>query len=239
VSHMGKMRGITRYVEDLLRSRRPRPFRASADDAAMARIAITLRSARPGSGAPAEEFVTGLHKRLAADLDEPIPGLTSGAPGQRAGQPGARPRRSFVRAATVAAGAAATGAGIDHLLTSGPPSAGVAIRPDHGAWQTVLDSADLPDGAVRPFTLEAVFGFVERTGGRLRAVSGVCTHQGCRLMLDAGDTELMCPCHGATFGLGGAVLRHKLSFPLTALPRLAVREAAGVIQVFAPRPEDR
>ncbi len=241
---MLKMRGITRYVEDLLRSRRPRAFRASADDAAMARIAITLRSARPGSGAPTEEFVTGLHKRLAADLDEPVPGQAGGTGGRRAGdapgEPGTAPRRSFVRAATVAAGAAAAGAGIDHLLTSGsPPPAGVAIRPDHGAWQTVLASEELPDGAVRPFTLETVIGFVERTGGRLRAVSGVCTHQGCRLMLDAGDTELMCPCHGATFGLSGAVLRHRLSFPLTALPRLAVRESAGVIQIFAPRAVDR
>jgi Rieske Fe-S protein len=70
-------------------------------------------------------------------------------------------------------------------------------------------------------------------------VSGVCTHQGCRLVLDAGDTELMCPCHGATFGLSGAVLRHRLSFRLTALPRLAVRELGDVIQVFAPGPGDR
>jgi cytochrome b6-f complex iron-sulfur subunit len=58
-------------------------------------------------------------------------------------------------------------------------------------------------------------------------------------VLDAGDTELMCPCHGATFSITGAVLRHRLSFPLSALPRLAVRESGGVIQVFAPRPDDK
>jgi cytochrome b6-f complex iron-sulfur subunit len=99
----------------------------------------------------------------------------------------------------------------------------------------VLASADLPDGAVRPFVLGTVVGFVERAEGRLRAVSGVCTHQGCRLMLADADRELMCPCHGATFALDGSVLEHRLSFRLTALPRLAVRETGGAIQVFAPR----
>jgi cytochrome b6-f complex iron-sulfur subunit len=227
------MRGITRYIEDLLRSRRPRAFRADPDEAALAQVAITLRAARPGSGAPTEEFVTGLHKRLAAELEL--------APD--------RPRRAFVRAASVAAGAAAAGAGLDQLLArpgaaAGPaagPAAGSAagsaaggIDPDRGSWQAVLASADLPDGAVHPFALAALTGFVERAGGRLRAVSGICTHQGCRLELADGATELACPCHGATFALDGAVLRHRLSVQLTALPRIAVRESGGVVQVYAP-----
>jgi cytochrome b6-f complex iron-sulfur subunit len=129
------MRGITRYVEDLLRSRRPRPFAADADDAAMARTAITLRSARPGSGAPTEEFVTSLHKRLAAELDAAAP---EAGPDPAAARPR---RRSFVRAASVAAGAAAAGAGIDHLLGPGsapaPAPAAAVIRPEHGSWQGV------------------------------------------------------------------------------------------------------
>jgi hypothetical protein len=64
------MGAINRYTEDLLRGRRPGAFRASPDEAALARTAITLRSARPGSGAPTEEFVTSLHKRLAAELGD-------------------------------------------------------------------------------------------------------------------------------------------------------------------------
>src|SRR5215471_17370526 len=99
------MADIRRFVDDLLRLRRPRGFRATPEDVAVARTAITLRAARPGSGAPREEFVTGLHKRLAAELDPPAP--------QRAGGG----RRSFIRAATLAAGAAAAGAGIDHALS--------------------------------------------------------------------------------------------------------------------------
>jgi cytochrome b6-f complex iron-sulfur subunit len=230
------MRGITRYIEDLLRSRRPRAFRADPDEAALAQVAITLRAARPGSGAPTEEFVTGLHKRLAAEL-EPGPDRTGP---DRTGP--ARPRRAFVRAASVAAGAAAAGAGLDQLLARPGAVTGAANRPapggidpDRGSWQAILASADLPDGAVHPFTLTTLTGFVERAGGRLRAVSGICTHQGCRLELADAATELACPCHGATFALDGAVLRHRLSVQLTALPRIAVRESGGVVQVYAPR----
>jgi cytochrome b6-f complex iron-sulfur subunit len=226
------MRGITRYIEDLLHARRPRAFRADPEEAALARTAIILRSARPGSGAPAEEFVTGLHKRLAAELEDAPPAPQ--APG--------RPRRAFMRTASVAAAVAAgaAGAGLDQLLTAPgtvpAPQADGTIIPDHGSWQVVLASADLPDGAVRPFTVSTLTGFIERTGGRLRAVSGICTHQGCRLVLAATNAELDCPCHSAVFALDGTVLRHRPSVKLTALPQIAVRESGDVVQVYAPQP---
>lgn len=224
------MRGLTRYIEDLIRSRRPRRLRASEDDAAMIRAAITLRAARPGSGEPTDEFVTALHKKLAAELDPP--------PARRA----AAGRRTFLRAAAVAGGSAAAvaaGAVIDHVATSrtapgSAPAAEGTLTPSHGTWLTVAYSADLPNGAVRPFTVNAVTGFIERTDGQLRAVSGICTHQGCRLAFAARSARLVCPCHGATFALDGAVLTHKLPVPLEALPRIEVREAGGAVQVYAP-----
>jgi nitrite reductase/ring-hydroxylating ferredoxin subunit len=226
------MRGITRYIEDLVRSRRPRRFRASEEDVGIARTAITLRAARPGSGEPAEEFVTALHKKLAADLDPPAV--------HRARAPGAR--RTFLRTATVVGAAAAgAGAGIDHVLASRAPSVASPIPagtlvPSDGVWLTAATSADLPEGAVRAFTAGAVSCFVERAGGQLRAVSGICTHQGCRLALAAGPARLACPCHGATFALDGTVLTHKFPVPLAALPQIEVREANGAVQVYAPRP---
>jgi cytochrome b6-f complex iron-sulfur subunit len=234
------MGGIGRYVEDLLRSRRPRRFRATGADTGVARTAVTLRAARPGSGAPREEFVTGLHRRLAAELDSPAP------------RPTVSRRRMFLRTAGVAAGAAVAGAGIDHALggagstlaaghtpAAGPTPAAGTMTFNRGVWLTVARSVDLPDGAVRPFTAGAVTGFVERAGGRPRAVSGICTHQGCRLALAAGPERLVCPCHGATFALDGAVLTHRLPLALAPLPRLAVREVNGTVQIYAPAPGHR
>jgi cytochrome b6-f complex iron-sulfur subunit len=228
---MMAMRGITRYIEDLVRSRRPRRFRASEEDAGIARTAITLRTARLGSGEPAEEFVTALHKKLAAEIDPPVVHRAGGA------------RRTFLRTVTVAgvtvAGAAAAGAGIDHVLTSGAPSGPIAagtLMPSQGIWLTVATSADLSEGRVRAFTADALTGFIQRVNGQLRAVSGICSHQGCRLNLIGRPAQLLCPCHGATFALDGAVLTHKFPFPLAALPRIEVREVNGAVQVYAPRP---
>jgi nitrite reductase/ring-hydroxylating ferredoxin subunit len=227
------VRSWTRYIEDLIRSRRPRRFKASEDDAAMVRAAITLRAARQGSGEPTDEFVASLHRKLAAELDPP--------PERRA----AAARRTFLRAAAATGGAVAAvaaGAGIDHAVTSrtapGPvPAAGGTLVPSHGTWLTVAYGADLPNGAVRPFTVNAVTGFIERADGQLRAVSGICTHQGCRLAFAARSAQLVCPCHGATFALDGTVLSHELPVPLEALPRLEVREVGGAVQVYAPLTE--
>jgi Rieske Fe-S protein len=223
------MRGVARYIEDLVRSRRPRRFRVDEEDIGLARVAITLRAARPGSGEPAEEFVTELHKKLAADIEPPA---SQRAVGTR--------RRTLLRTATVAGAAAAAGAGIDHVLTSRnpsrpSPSAAGTLTPSHGIWLTAANSADLPEGAVRAFTAGALTGFIERADGQLRAVSGTCTHQGCRLALADPPAQLVCPCHGATFALDGAVLTHKFPVPLAALPRIEVREADGAVQVYVTR----
>ena len=238
------MRGITRYMEDLIRSRRPRGFPADEEDTRLARTAITLRAARPGSGAPREEFVQALRKRLAASLDSPPPGTpVSQAP------PG---RRAFLRAATVTGGvavvggAAAAGAAAEHALTASPAT-GTApqaeLIPDHGTWLTVAKNAELSDGAVQAFTAGAVRGFLSRVGGRLHAVNGICTHQGCPLIPAALSAEaaatpaarLVCPCHGATFAADGTVLSHRLHVVLSDLPAFEVREAHGTVQVYAPR----
>ncbi|HST64529.1 MAG TPA: Rieske (2Fe-2S) protein [Mycobacteriales bacterium] len=220
--------GVRRYVEDLLADRRPRRFRVRSDeDADQVRTAIALRAAGAGDDGPSEEFTAGLQQRLAASRSD-APAVPRGPT-----------RRRFVQAAGVAAAGAAVGAGIDHLV-AGP--AGIAAAPEDtgtidptlGAWQAVVPSDQLPDGGVHAFDVGTVAGFVERTGGRLRAVSGVCTHQGCRLALQPASRELACPCHRTVFALTGTVVRSQLRTPPATLPRLPVREADGHVQVYAP-----
>ncbi|GAA4622874.1 Rieske (2Fe-2S) protein [Actinoallomurus vinaceus] len=212
------MKGLRRYVEDLLKGRRPRSFPVEEADADALRLAIELRAARPGSDAPREEFVADLHRRLAE-------------PDNVARAPMPVGRRLVLGGALAGVGAVA-GVTIDRAITGGetPPSDGT-MTPDSGRWHPVVAAADLPDGAVHSFDAGSTTGFVTRDGGRLRAVSGVCTHQGCRLHVEGG-ARLRCPCHQALFALNGAVLHHRLPAPIPALPRLAVREAGGVVQVY-------
>jgi cytochrome b6-f complex iron-sulfur subunit len=221
-------RRLRRYVEDLLHGRRPRSFRPNPDEAADIRTAITLRAERPGSGAPSEEFVAGLQRRLAAEL----------APQGEATTPARPSRRQAVQLASVAAAVGtAAGVALDRVLAgaaAATPLAQPTLEPNVGTWHTVAAAADLGDGAVRAFDVGTVSGFVERTTDGLRAVSGICTHLGCRLALDAASRELLCPCHNAAFAVTGELVRHQLTTPPPPLPEIAVREVQGAVQVLAP-----
>jgi cytochrome b6-f complex iron-sulfur subunit len=229
-------RPIDRYVDSLLRRRRPKGFAPTEDDLAFARTASDLVAAAPDAQRPREAFVEELRHRIAEQQNaaEPPPPLPAGHR--------ARGRRRFLAAtaltATGVAAGLAGGVAVDSAA-SGPaspnPGTEADLKATVGTWQTVVATADLPEGAVKEFDLGAVSGFVQRVSGRVRAVSGACTHQGCRLNLDSAHRQLACPCHGATFTLAGAPLTHPHNpHPLPALPRLPVRIDQGRIQVYAP-----
>jgi Rieske Fe-S protein len=232
-------RATRRFVEDLLHGRRPHRFPAEEADVAELRTAIGLRAARPGSGAPREEFVTDLHRRLTAELADTGP---EDGPARVVGST----RRRFVQGATVAAAAAAVGVVVDRTVISpgrdevpGDTQAAPAeetLTPVDGDWRTVAASEQLPDGAVRAFDLTSMVGFVQRTDGAVRAVSGTCTHQGCRLLLDAAARRLNCPCHLTAFAVTGQLLTHQLPIAPDPLPQIATREVDGAVQVYAPPP---
>jgi nitrite reductase/ring-hydroxylating ferredoxin subunit len=223
-------RGARRFVADLLRGRRPRSFRADDTDVEQLRAAITLRAAQPGTATPREQFVTELHRRLATEQTNP-----DSPP--RPGPVVDSTRRRLVGATSIAAAAAAIGAVVDHTLTNRSPAqvgGEQTLVPTTGVWRTVSASGDLAEGEVQGFDLGTVVGFVARTSGALRAVSGVCTHLGCRLALDAPARRLNCPCHNTSFAVSGELLRYQLRVPPPALPQFQVREVNGMVQVYAP-----
>ena len=243
-------RGLRRHLDDLVAGRRPRPFRATEEDAEELRVALELRAARPDADAPREGFVDELQRRLAAQLaatpDTAAPKSPAAEPRAsepRASEPPApepalpppiplRRRRLLVQGAGLAAASAAIGASVDHLVTAPAPAARDLV-PTTGAWQTVAASTELPEGTVRAFDLGTVAGFVHRADGVPQAVSGTCTHLGCRLRLVPAGT-LDCPCHTTVFAASGEVVRHQLPVAPGPLPRFATREVDGTVQVYAP-----
>lgn len=218
-------RALRRYIDDLLRGRRPKPFHPDEFEAAQIRTAIDLRAARLGADAPREEFLTDLRGRLAAQM----------AGGNAAPKVSAT-RRQVIVGTSAAAAATVAAVTADRLLLQGQAgtAAETELVPNRGSWQVVASSADVTDGEMRPFQVGPLIGFVRRVAGRVEALSGVCTHQGCRLWFEKRDDSLHCPCHATSFTASGQVLTHQLPIAPKPLPRLEVREADGCIEVFAP-----
>jgi cytochrome b6-f complex iron-sulfur subunit len=176
--------------------------------------------------------VASLHRRLAAqEPTDPEPAGAIVRPLRR--------RRLIAGGVGIAAAAAALGALVDRaVLTSREPAGSGApeetLEPVRGQWRTVAASDQLPEGAVQAFDVGAIVGFVRRVDGMVRAVSGTCSHQGCRLLLDTTARQLDCPCHTTVFALSGEVVTHQLPVAPGPLPLIAARELDGAIQVLTP-----
>ncbi len=228
-------RSVRRFVDGLLRGQRAERARPDDVEAREMKAAIELRAARTGSDSPREEFVTDLHRRLAEQMsDAPQADRRSWGPSGT--------RRQVVIGTGLAAASAAAGivVGRNLLAPSGSPARQAStptqgvLEPNAGAWHAVGASADLPEGGALAFDLGSVNGFVHRNDAQLEAVSGICTHQGCKLWLDAPESRLRCPCHSTSFSLEGETLTHQLPIAPAPLPKFEVREINGTIQVFAP-----
>lgn len=209
-------------VDALLADRAPRwqSVTAEADTIGMA---IALAAARPGAAVVRPRFVSDLRRRLAEQL---------GAADCREHH-AIMGRRRALKAVGVAAAAAVGGGAVERLgWRLRRPSRDEANIADDGTWQTVATSSELDERGVVRFASSATVGFLTRDGGVLRAVSGVCTHQGCMLQYREGDHELACPCHRASFALSGDVRADDVAGLLPPLPRLLARERDGRIEVY-------
>ncbi|OBK16913.1 Rieske (2Fe-2S) protein [Mycobacterium asiaticum] len=225
-------RTVRRFVDGLLRGRPTGRANPDNEDVQEMRTAIELRAARQGSDAPREEFLSDLHRKLAEALDD------AHAPvDHRRRTPG---RRELVIGGSVAAASAAAGlvAGRNLMVPAASPTQPVQAQgqlvPNTGAWQRVGTIDQVADGTALAFALGSISGFVHRAGDRLEAVSGICTHHGCKLWLDAPEQRLRCPCHSTSFSLSGTNITHQLPVAPAPLPKLRVRETGGIIEVFAP-----
>ena len=98
----------------------------------------------------------------------------------------------------------------------------------------VASTKDLAAGTTRPFSAPGIVGFVSEHDGNLHAVSGVCTHMGCLLRVNAEAGRLDCPCHGTAFDLDGTVVFSQLTPAPPSLVKIGVRRTGDRIEVLVP-----
>ena len=213
-------RRLAWFVDEVLRDRRPRRFRATPEELAAMRAAARLRAARPGADLPRPEFIDRLGGRLRRELV---------GDSRRA----ALSRRRLLLGASGAAAAAVAGAAAgvvgDHLAQGGGGGSRWLV-PEGATWQPVMAAASVLDGEAVRFSTGVVEGVVVNHGGRYQAMSAVCTHLGCRLQPGAG--RLDCPCHRTAFSMDGQVLFHELPRQPASLPLLHTRVRDGQVEVL-------
>jgi nitrite reductase/ring-hydroxylating ferredoxin subunit len=210
---------IAAFVDDLVRNRRPRRFKASADEMEALRAAAELRSVQAGADLPNSDFIERLGRQLRSQMEAP-PVRQSVS------------RRALLRTAGFAAAAGIAGAVIERTIATQPPGQQATLTPDNGTWRAVAAVADVPAGQAMRFSSGPVEGVVVNDGGTIKAVSAVCTHQGCLLLLDAAAHRLRCPCHPTVFSVTGKLLSYQLATPPANLPGLQARVRDGQIEVL-------
>lgn len=216
---------VSKFVDDLLRGRRPRRFTASPEEAEAMSTAASLVAARTGSDLPDKAALDRIHHTLADRLDQ-SPRVDARFT-----------RRVWLRTMGTAAAAAVVGVGLDEVLTQqgliGPGAAGQAVlTPDGGQWRPVAAVTQLPEGHAMTVSTGAVDAIVVNDGGRISALSGTCTHLGCKLQPDNVDQRLSCPCHMTAFSWSGKVLFYRLKKSPPDLPRIDSRVREGQIELF-------
>jgi cytochrome b6-f complex iron-sulfur subunit len=220
---MTREKRVDRWTNDLLNDRSPRGLRGGEEDSDALAAAIDLRSASTEAGLPDPAFVETLRRRIAVETQGEIaprqPGIT---------------RRGLLAAGGIAAAAAAAGAIGERVLA--PPGGAdrqqARLVPDSPTWVAVAAVAEVPPGSAKSFTTPSVDGFVVNRNGEFAAVSGVCTHLGCRLLLNREASRLDCACHRAAFAYDGAVLYQAFPQGIPPLPLISTRVRDGSIEVL-------
>jgi nitrite reductase/ring-hydroxylating ferredoxin subunit len=218
-------RRLLRYVDAILKGRKP-PSGDAGDDLAAMKLAARLHAAHPGAAEPSSEFVDSLARRLrqaeaGAEANVVMP-----------------ERRRFLAAAGLAAAAGiGAGIGINRLTEggSGSTSAQPTLTPAEPEWVAVARVADLQLGRIQRFSVNGIEGFVLNVGGRISALSAVCTDQGALLEADPSGTRLNCPCHYANFNLDGTPRAGASQWSLTPLPVIQVRMNGENVEALLPK----
>ena len=213
------------FVEDILRGRRPRRFAATEEERTAMQAAAGLAAGRVGADLPSKEALDRIHQELARQVDDsPIlePRIN---------------RRVWLRSVGAAAAAVVAGVVIDQVVGgSGVPLGGTAgapvLMPDGGQWRPVAALSDLPEGHAQAVSTGVIEAVIVNDGGNIHAVSGICTHLGCRLQPDNTIRKLDCPCHQTAFAWSGRVLYYRLQHAPAHLPRIQSRVKDGQIELY-------
>lgn len=144
-------------------------------------------------------------------------------------------RRDTLRVTAGSGVLALCGAACSNSQATGQPAPSTSGRtgasPTKAAPTALAAVSDVPPDA--PLDVSAPAGaptFLVRSGGSIRALSGVCTHAGCVVAWHQDQQHFVCPCHSGTYTVQGAVVSGP---PPRPLDRLQIRIKNGHVYLAA------
>lgn len=69
---------------------------------------------------------------------------------------------------------------------------------------------------------------IRQNAATVVALSATCTHQGCTVGYNTGNTTLVCPCHGGVYNISGAVVSGP---PPSALTKYTATLSGNIVTV--------
>lgn len=209
-----QIEALNEHVDALLDGRKPPyPRQMKVDDGEMLRMAALLASSQTPKSQPSAAFVDQLRQRFDPDRRQWWNVRVT-----RRGLAG-------LAASAGAVAAALVGRGVWQRF-----GAGSSVP---AGWVPVAQAAELPPGSVKRFTAGEVQGHVMNIGGKVWALSAVCTHLACTLEWDQPHADFLCPCHGAEFDTNGQQTgAEAYGYDLPPLPRIPVQQLNGAIYVI-------
>ena len=201
------------FLDHLVADQRPAPQDMTEREVREHELAAQLRLVQDGVEEPAPDFLRKLESAVGRAVEQ-----------EKRRRPDVSRVRFLRSAGRVAAAAGLVGAGAvadeaqrrlrqPHDLVAGP-----------GRWYDIAAADELSDGQMKRFAAGGVLGYLINDGGRLHAVSAICTHMGCRLKPAQGTLGLRCLCHDSQFYADGAVMSGLAPEPL---PHIALHVIGG------------
>lgn len=212
---------IDRIVSDLLKGKR---LKVGPGDAAERKaILAAARLAASREGYP--RMSPALRRRIGAALG-------------REQQQGWVSRRTALLGGLSAAAGALAGVGLSRagqfapapITATSTPASPAVIDPRPGRWVDVAALADLPEGEGYRVKAGSVGAYLFRSGGKVTAVSSICSHLPCELDWLSDRGLLNCPCHNAAFQPDGESIA--IGYALPRLPAVQVKVVDGRVLVL-------
>lgn len=93
------------------------------------------------------------------------------------------------------------------------------LAPPRPAPRTIAVPLMAVGETVAVFDGDLLLAVTRLTAGTVAAVSRVCTHQGCTVLLPAAAAQTLdCPCHGSRFTTAGSVVQGPATRALASYP---------------------